>query len=146
MWRIWMRVKQIVNYINKRITTFSFTLGSIGYGFYHFFNPGILTYSNTYAAVNQIFGLIGGRYFGLIFIVVGCLKLYGLIVDNIYLKLPLYFVLLFLWILLGCCFFIAFLFTNVNPSFIYCFIIAAMSTNIIKMHQQEIVIKGDVDG
>lgn len=143
---MWNRFKLLFNYINKRSTSFAFSIGSIGYGFYHFFNPGILSYSNTYAVVNQIFGLIGGRYFGLIFIVVGCLKLYGLIVDNIHLKLPLYFVLLFLWILLGCCFFIAFLFTNVNPSFIYCFTIAAMSTNIIKMHQQEIVIKGDVDG
>lgn len=143
---MWKLVRYTLGYINKRSTSFAFSIGSIGYGFYHFFNPGILSYSNTYAVVNQIFGLIGGRYFGLIFIVVGCLKLYGLIVDNIHLKLPLYFVLLFLWILLGCCFFIAFLFTNVNPSFIYCFTIAAMSTNIIKMHQQEIVIKGDVDG
>ncbi len=143
MWRL---VKRIVNYINNRITSFSFTLGSIGYGFYHFFNPGILSYSNAYAAVNEIFGIIGGRYFGVIFIIVGFLKLYGLIADNIYLKLPLYFVLLFLWVLLGICFFIAFLFSKVNPSFIYCFIIVGMSTNIIKAHQQEIVIKDELDG
>lgn len=140
------KIRAAANFVNKRITSFSFTLGSIGYGFYHFCNPGILSYSNTYAAVNEIFGLIGGRYFGLIFIVIGCLKLYGLITDNIYLKLPLYFVLLFLWVLLGLCFFIAFLFTKVNPSFIYCFIIVGMSTNIIKAHQQEIVIKDDAHG
>lgn len=139
-------IKTALTYINKRSTSFSFSMGSIAYGLYHFFNSNILSYSNAYATVNQIFGLIGGRYFGLIFIVVGCLKLYGLITDNIYLKLPLYFILLFLWVLLGCCFFIAFLFTKVNPSFIYCFIIAAMSTNIIKAHQQEIVIKDDVNG
>lgn len=143
---MWELIRYTLGYINKRSTSFAFSLGSIAYGFYHFFNPGILSYSNTYAAVNQIFGLIGGRYFGLIFIAVGCLKLYGLITDNIYLKLPIYFVLLFLWVLLGCCFFIAFLFTNVNPSFIYCLTIAFMSTNIIKSNKQEIVIKDEADG
>lgn len=143
---MWKLIRYTLGYINKRSTSFAFSLGSIGYGFYHFFNSNILSYSNAYAAINNIFGFIGGRYFGLMFIIVGALKLIGLIIDNVYLKLPLYFVLLFLWILLGLCFLITFLEGSTNPSFIYCFIIAAESTNIIKSHQQEIVIKDGFDG
>ena len=49
------------------------------------------------------------------FIIIGALKVFGLIIDNVYLKLPLYFVLLFLWILLGLCFLITSLEGSTNP-------------------------------
>ncbi|SFE31970.1 hypothetical protein SAMN04487887_1102 [Enterococcus casseliflavus] len=130
---MWELIRYTLGYINKRSTSFSFSLGSIAYGFYHFFNSNILSYSNAYAAINNIFGFIGGRYF-------------GLIIDNVYLKLPLYFVLLFLWLLLGSCFLVTFIYGSTNPSWIYCFTIALMSTNILKAHQQEIIIKDEVDG
>ena len=139
-------IKNIFKYINKRSSSFTFSLSSIVYGFYHFFNSNILSYSNAYAAINTIFGFIGGRYFGLMFIVIGTLKVIGLIINNVHLKLPLYFVLLFLWLFLGTCFLITFIDGSTNPSWIYCFTIALMSTNILKAHQQEIIIKDEVDG
>lgn len=143
---MWNRIKLMFRYINKRSTSFVFSVGSIAYGIYHLLNSNILSYSNAYAAINNIFGFIGGRYFGLMFIIIGALKVIGLIIDNVHLKLPLYFVLLFLWLLLGTCFFITFIDGSTNPSWIYCFTIALMSTNILKAHQQEIIIKDEVDG
>ena len=86
MWKI---IRYTLGYINKRSTSFVFSLGSIGYGLYHFFNTNILSYSNAYAAINNIFGVVGGRYFGLMFIIIGALKVFGLIIYNVYLKLPL---------------------------------------------------------
>ena len=143
---MWELIRYTLGYINKRSTSFAFSLGSIAYGFYHFFNSNILSYSNAYAAINNIFGFIGGRYFGLMFIIIGALKVFGLIIDNVYLKLPLYFVLLFLWLLLGSCFLATFIDGSTNPSWIYCFTIALMSTNILKVNQQEIIIKDEADG
>lgn len=139
-------IEIVSSYVNKRSTSFTFSIGSIAYGFYHFFNSNILSYSNAYAAINNIFGVVGGRYFGLMFIIIGALKVFGLIIDNVYLKLPLYFALLFLWLLLGSCFLVTFIDGSTNPSWIYCFTIALMSTNILKAHQQEIIIKDEVNG
>lgn len=143
---MYTHTKILLGYFNKRSTSYAFSIGSITYGFYHFFNSNILSYSNAYAAINNIFGFIGGRYFGLMFIIIGALKVFGLIIDNVYLKLPLYFVLLFLWLLLGSCFLVTFIDGSTNPSWIYCFTIALMSTNILKAHQQEIIIKDEADG
>lgn len=122
---------QAWTYVKDRRASFSFTIGSIGYGCYHFFNSKILIHSDAYKVLDALFGFVGGRFFGLVFIVIGCLKLYGIIFDKTMFKLPPYFALLFLWIMLAICFFISFLQGNQNSLWIYSFIIAFMSTSIL---------------
>lgn len=120
------------SFVLERRASFSFTIGSLAYGVYHFLNQYVLVESSSYEIINEFFGLIGGRYFGLIFIILSSVKLYGLITDKKYLKLPIYFALLFLWLLLAFGFFLAFLFGNVNAAWIYSLIIASLSTSVLK--------------
>ena len=122
-------------FIWNRWSSFTFTLGSIGYGFYHFFRPNILLNSGAYQAINYITGLIGGKYLGLLFIVIGCYELYGIIIDNTSIKLSLYFALLFLWIALSVGFFLAFIQGYDNAAWIYTSIVASLSTNILSTKQ-----------
>jgi len=134
-------MKKIWLFISERRASFSFTIGSIAYGGYHYFNQQILIETKAYAVANNLFGFIGGKYFGLVFIVLGLLKLYGLIFDNPFLKLPIYFALLFLWIILGICFLVAFIDGNQNAGWVYSFIIAALSTSVLMTNTT--VIKGE---
>lgn len=124
-------MKKIGKFIWERRSSFVFTTGSIGYGFYHFLKPNVLSSSGAYEALNFILGILNGRYFGLIFIVIGFLKLYGIVVDDTRLRLSLYFVLLFLWALLSVAFFVSFLQGNDNAAWIYTPMIVGLSTNII---------------
>ncbi|WP_092092095.1 hypothetical protein [Pisciglobus halotolerans] len=125
------KLRQAWTYVKDRRASFSFTIGSVGYGCYHFFNSKILIHSDAYKTLDALFGFVGGRFFGLVFIVLGCLKLYGIISDKTMFKLPLYFALLFLWFTLAICFFISFLQGNQNSLWIYSFIIVGMSTSIL---------------
>lgn len=121
----------MIKFILDRRMSFTFSIASIVYGFYHFFNQTVLNGTNAYKALSIIFGVIGGGWFGLIFVVLGTLKLIGLIADITILKLPMYFALLSLWLLLGICFFVSFLQGNLNPSWIYTFTIAVLSSGIL---------------
>ncbi len=127
MWRL----HKYWTFVKDRRASFSFTLGSIGYGIYHFFNGNVLAYSDAYFALDKILGILGGRYLGILFVFLGSIKLVGLFTDNIYLKLPIYFALLFMWVLLGVCFLISFLQGFQNAAWVYCFMIAALSTSVI---------------
>lgn len=118
-------------FIVERRASFAFTVGSIAYGLYHFFNHNVLINTDAYHILGNVFGYIGGRHFGLIFIILGLFKLYGLFADKAIFKIPMYFALLALWIVLGICFFISFLFGGQNASWIYAFIISALSTSIL---------------
>ena len=124
-------MKKIGRFIWQRRSSFVFTIGSIIYGCYHFAKPSILSNSEAYEAVNTILGILSGRYFGLLFIVIGGLKLYGIITNNTKLRLGLYFTLVFLWSLIGIGFFISFLQGNDNAAWIYVPIIVGLSTSII---------------
>lgn len=126
------KIKKYWSFILERRASFSFTIGSLAYGVYHFFNQYVLIDSSSYEVINKFFGLLGGRSFGLVFIILSSAKLYGLITDKKYLKLPLYFALLFLWLLLALGFFLAFIFVTVNAAWIYSLIIASLSTSILK--------------
>lgn len=135
-------MKKIRNFIWERRSSFIFTVGSVSYGFYHFLKPNVVSNSGAYEALNFILGILSGRYFGLLFIIVSSVKLYGIITDNTKLRLSLYFTLLFLWLLLAVAFFISFLQGNDNAAWIYTLIIAGLSTNIISakpvIHGREI--------
>lgn len=124
-------MKNARTFIAERRASFSFTIGSIAYGFYHFFNRNILVNADAYKVIDKLFGFIGGKYFGLVFIVLGLFKLYGVIFDKPFFKIPIYFALLFLWITLGICFLIAFIEGYPNAAWIYTFIIAGLSTSIL---------------
>lgn len=131
-------------FISERRASFSFAIGSIAYGFYHFFNKNILIQADAYKILDELFGVIGGRYFGLVFIILGILKLYGVIFDKPHLKIPLYFSLLFIWIILGICFFIAHIKGYQNAAWIYALIISGLSTSILTT--KSVIIKEGVDG
>lgn len=118
-------------FVVERRASFSFTIGSLAYGLYHFFNRNILFLSDAYEVLDEVFGFIGGRYFGLIFIILSALKLYGLVADKNLFKLPMYFALLALWIILGICFLLASLEGNENAAWIYCFTISSLSTSML---------------
>lgn len=124
-------MKKISKFIWQRRSSFVFTIGSIIYGCYHFAKPNVLSNSEAYEALNTILGILSGRYFGLLFIVIGGLKLYGIITNNTKLRLGLYFTLVFLWSLIGFGFFISFLQGNDNAAWIYVPIIVGLSTSII---------------
>lgn len=124
-------MKKIGSFIWERRSSFVFTIGSIVYGGYHFLKPNILSTSGAYEVLNFILGVMGGRYFGLLFIIIGVVKLHGIITNNTKLRISLYFALLFLWILLSIGFFISFLQGNDNASWVYTPIIVGLSTNII---------------
>lgn len=124
-------MKRVSKFIWERRSSFVFTAGSIAYGFYHFLKPSILSNSGAYEAINFILGLLSGRYFGLLFIIIGTVKLYGIITSNTQLRLSLYFALLFLWILLSFGFFLSFLQGQDNAAWIYTSVIVGLSTNII---------------
>lgn len=124
-------MKKFRSFVWERRSSFIFTVGSIAYGFYHFFKPRVIDHVGAYEALNFILGFLSGRYFGLLFIIVATTKLYGIITDNTQLRLSLYFALLFLWILLAIGFFISFIQGNDNAAWIYTLIIAGLSTNII---------------
>ncbi|MBM6615644.1 hypothetical protein JTF06_12180 [Desemzia sp. RIT804] len=124
-------MKKIRSFVWERRSSFIFTVGSIAYGFYHFFKPRVISHAGAYEALNFILGFLSGRYFGLLFIMIATAKLYGIITDNTQLRLSLYFALLFLWILLAIGFFISFIQGNDNAAWIYTLIIAGLSTNII---------------
>lgn len=128
-------------FVVQRRASFSFTIGSVAYGFYHYFNQYVLATSGAYKVLDSVIGLIGGRYFGLAFVTLGTLKIYGLITDNPKLKIPIYFALLFLWLLLGVCFLLSYLNGSQNAAWIYSFIIAALSTSILSSNA--VVIKED---
>lgn len=131
-------------FVWERRSSFIFTVGSIAYGCYHFLKPNIVSTSGAYEALNFILGILSGRYFGLFFIIVSSVKLYGIITDNTKLRLSLYFTLLFLWLLLAVSFFISFLQGQDNAAWIYTLIIAGLSTNIISANP---VIHGrEIDG
>lgn len=137
-------MKKLRTFIWERRSSFIFTIGSIAFGFYHLFKPSVINNAGAYEAINFILGFLSGRYFALLFIVIGIIKLYGIITDNTQLRLSLYFALLFLWVLLAIGFFISFLQGNDNAAWIYTPIIAGLSTNIISAKP---VINGrDVDG
>lgn len=121
----------MIKYILDRRMSFVFSLSSIGYGFYHIFNPNVINEYSSYETLSFVFGFIGGGWFGLIFVLLGTLKLIGLIFDITILKLPMYFALLPMWVILGVCFFISFLQGNLNPSWIYTFTIAGLSSGIL---------------
>lgn len=124
-------MKKVRKFVWERRSSFVFTVGSIMFGFYHFLKPGMISNSGAYEALNFILGVLSGRYFGLLFIIVSSVKLYGIITDNTKLRLSLYFTLLFLWLLLAVAFFISFLQGQDNAAWIYSLIIAGLSTNII---------------
>lgn len=137
-------MKKIKSFVWERRSSFIFTLGSIAYGFYHFFKPNIISHVGAYETLNFILGFLSGRLFGLLFSLIATVKLYGIITDNTQLRLSSYFALLFLWILLAIGFFISFIQGNDNPAWIYTLIIAGLSTNIISAKP---VLNGrDIDG
>lgn len=125
-------VKNVSNFILQRRVSFVFTFGSIIYGMYHFLYPNVLIEAVSFEALKYVLGVIGGRNLGLLYIVLGSIKSYGLFTDNKYLKLPLYFALLFLWLLLSVCFLITSILGHPNTSWILTGIIALMSTSIIE--------------
>lgn len=131
---------KILSFINERKASFTFVIGSLVYGFYHFFNTNIISQSAAYTITDDLFIFIGGRAFGSIFIIISALKLYAIIFEKVQMKISLYFILLSLWIILGVCFLISFLEGNANAAWIYCFTIAAFSTSIIS--QTNIMLKG----
>lgn len=124
-------MKKIKSFVWERRSSFIFTVGSIAYGFYHFFKPSVISHVEAYETLNFILGFLSGRYFGLLFSLIATVKMYGIITDNTQLRLSSYFALLFLWILLAIGFFISFIQGNDNPAWIYTLIIAGLSTNII---------------
>lgn len=124
-------MKKTWDFIWERRSSFIFTIGSLGYGIYHFLKPNVVSSSDAYETLNFILGILSGRYFGLLFIVISSVKLYGIITDNAKLRLSLYFMLLFLWLLLAVSFFASFLQGQDNAAWIYTLIIAGLSTNII---------------
>ena len=137
-------MKKIRSFVWERRSSFIFTVGSIAYGFYHFFKPRIISHTGAYETLDFILGFLSGRLFGLLFIFVATIKLYGIITDNTQLRLSLYFALLFLWILLAIGFFISFIQGNANAAWIYTLIIAGLSTNIISANP---TLNGrDIDG
>ena len=121
----------MIKFILDRRMSFTFTVTSIVYGLYHFFNQSLLNEESAYKTLSVLFGIIGGGWFGLIFVILGTLKIIGLIADITILKLPMYFALLALWTILGVCFFISFLQGNLNPSWIYTFAITGLSSGIL---------------
>ena len=121
----------MIKFILDRRISFTFSLASIVYGFYHFFNQNILLHSDVYKPLNTMFGAIGGGLFGLIFIVFGSLKIIGLFADIVALKLPMYFALLAMWSILGICFLISSLQGYQNAGWIYAFTIVVLSTSIL---------------
>lgn len=124
-------MKKSWKFVFERRNSFIFTIGSVMYGCYHFVKPSVIGNSGAYETINFFMGLLSGRYFGLLFIVIGVIKLYGIITDNTHLRVGLYFALLFLWVLLAVGFFISFIQGNDNAAWIYTLIIAGLSTNII---------------
>ena len=137
-------MKKIGLFVWERRSSFIFTIGSIMFGCYHFLKPGTISNSGAYEALNFILGVVSGRYFGLLFIIVSSVKLYGIITDNTKLRLSLYFTLLFLWLLLAFAFFISFLQGNDNAAWIYTLIIAGLSTNIISA--KPVIYGREIDG
>lgn len=129
--KIWNKIKKGSMFVWQRRSSFVFTIGSILYGCYHFAKPSILTTSEAYEALNTILGILSGRYFGLLFIVIGSFKLYGIITNNTKLRLGLYFTLVFLWLLIAFGFFVSFLQGHDNAAWIYVPIIVGLSTSII---------------
>lgn len=124
-------MKKIIHYVNERRISFSFSIGSIIYGLYHFNNPHVLSTSDAYKTINLLLGVIGGRYFGMLFVCLGTLKVIALIIDNTRLRLSSYFALFFAWNLLALCFLIAYLSGSANAVWIYIFMAIGMSTGII---------------
>lgn len=129
------KLRQAWLFVWNRWSSFTFTIGSIGYGFYHFFHPNILLNSGAYQPMNYITGLIGGKHLGLLFIILGFIKLYGIIIDNTQIKVRLYFALLFMWIALSIGFLFSFVQGYDNAAWIYTSIIASLSTNILSSKQ-----------
>lgn len=125
-------MKKVKKFIWERRSSFVFTITSIGYGCYHFFKPNILSNSGAYEAVNFVLGLLNGRYFGLLFIIIGSFKLYGIIMDKTQMRLSLYFALLFLWSLLCISFFVSFMQGNDNTIWIIIAGFIGLSTHIVE--------------
>lgn len=126
------KIKNSWLFIAERRASFTFTIGSILYGIFHFLNPSFITTLDVYGPLDIVFQAIGGRLLGALFVMLGVLKLIGIITDKVYLKLPLYFALLFLWVLISVTLFISFLGGNANSMWICTSMVALLSTNIIK--------------
>lgn len=124
--------KSLKAFFYERRTSFTFTIGSIAYGIYHFCYPHIISTSQAYETANAVLGAIGGRYFGIVFVVLGSIKLYGILTNNIRIRLSAYFALTFSWLLLSLCFFIAFLSGNLNAAWLYILMLIGMSSNIVE--------------
>lgn len=124
-------MRRVRKYILERRSSFVFTVGSMLFGCYHFLKPSVLGNSGAYEALNFILGILSGRYFGLAFIVISLVKLYGIIKDNKQLRLSAYFALVFLWSLLAVGFFISFLQGNDNTAWITLPMIVGLSANIV---------------
>lgn len=93
--------------------------------------PGILSYDHAYEAVNLMTGLIGGSYFGFLFIFIGSYKLYALIVNDTVLRLRLFFMLWSLWLILAVGFSISQIMGNTNSGWIMTTIILLLSLSIV---------------
>ena len=128
-----MNWRKIKRYILERKFSFIFTLGSIAFGTYYYARP-ISLDVGVYKTLHVVLGFLSGKYLGLIFIVLSLLKLLGLILDVNYLKLPIYFALLFLWSLLSVCFFIAFCTGYPNYLWILTGMISLFSTSVISQN------------
>lgn len=135
------RLKNGWLFITERRASFTFTIGSIMYGVFHILNPSFMANAKIYEPLDIVFQMIGGRLLGTLFVVLGMLKLFGIIKDIVYLKLPLYFCLLFLWTLLSVTLFISFLLGNINSMWICTSMVALLSTSIVNNHSW-----GDVVG
>ena len=123
-------LKEWFHYVINRRASFSFTVGSILFGAYYYVKPVSLELG-IYKPLQVALGFFSGKYLGVIFVVLSVIKLIGLILDVNYLKLPLYFALLFLWSLLSICFFIALCMGYPNYLWILTGMIGFLSTNII---------------
>ena len=121
-------------YILDRRASFTFTVGSIMYGLFHYLNPEFIARSSIYEPLDIVFQMIGGKLLGTLFILIGILKLIGIIADIVYLKLPLYFCLFFLWVLLSVTLFISYALGNPNSMWICTSMVALLSTSIINNH------------
>lgn len=128
-------------FITERRASFTFAIGSIMYGVFHIINPSFIANARIYEPLDIVFQTVGGKLLGTLFVVFGMLKLFGTIKDIVYLKLPLYFCLLFLWVLLSVTLFISFLLGNINSVWIGTSMVALLSTSIVNGHN-----RGDVLG
>ena len=135
------RLKNGWLFMTERRASFTFTIGSIMYGVFHILNPSFMANVRIYEPLDIVFQMVGGKLLGTLFVVLGMLKLFGIIKDIVYLKLPLYFCLMFLWVLLSVTLFISFLLGNINSMWICTSMVALLSTNIVNVYS-----RGDVLG